>query len=221
MKHSPICYIAGALPLPKNCTLHPEAGDFIIAADGGHTQLAQIGTTPHLVVGDFDSSTPPTDHSHVITLPVEKDDTDVGYAIRLGRERGYTNFVLLGCFGGLFDHTMANFQHLHALSAAGCTPLMVGDDQRATVLTEGTLTLAGTQGNRCSIFALGGAAKGVTLKNLHYTLQNGPLSPTVPLGVSNSFTHQPAEITVNSGSLLVIWEDSTTDITPFFSHKEE
>ncbi len=215
MNHNPICYIVGALPLPHHFTASPQAGDLIIAADRGYTHLDGRGIVPDIIVGDFDSS--PTPHRpNVITLPMEKDDTDVGYAIRLGLERNYKHFVLLGCFGGLFDHTMANIQHLHSLSQQNCKAILLGDSQCATVITGGSLTLPGHQGHRCSIFALGGETSGVTLKNLYYPLDNAPLSPLFPLGVSNSFTSLPAQISVGCGSLLVVWDWRENPIQTFF-----
>lgn len=212
-----ICYIAASLPLPQWLPLSPSPEDLILAADGGHLHLSQRGITPHLVVGDFDSSSPPN-HPHVIHLPVEKDDTDLGYALKLGRERGYTNFVLLGGLGGLLDHTMANLQHLHALSQAGCSALLVGDHQCATVVTNGSRQLPSHPNARCSVFALGGDAQEVTIEGLYYTLSQATLTPTFPLGVSNSFTHAPARISVAQGSLLLIWEHGETDpIFTFFT----
>lgn len=217
MRNTPICYIAGALPLPQHLQLKLESDDLLIAADGGHSHLTQLGLTPHLVVGDFDSSHPP-DRPDVIQLPVEKDDTDMGYAIGLGRSRHFKNFVLLGGLGGLLDHSIANLQHLHGLSMQNCTAILIGDCQCATVITNGSLTLSGMAGSRCSIFALGGDAQGVTLKNLHYPLKNANLSPLFPLGVSNSFLDTPAEISVDSGSILVIWDDLSPTILNFFTH---
>lgn len=217
MKQPPICYIAGALPLSKALPLNLAPDDLLIAADGGHLQLAQRGITPHIIVGDFDSSSPP-DHPNLISLPVEKDDTDMGYAIKLGQSRSHRHFVLLGGLGGLLDHTVANLQHLHHLSQSGCNALLVGNGQRATVLTDGSLALQGTQGARCSVFALGGDALGVTLQQLHYQVENITLSPTFPLGVSNAFTSAPAQISVEQGSLLLIWESAdSTPLTSFFT----
>ena len=53
---------------------------------------------------------------------------------------------------------------------------------------------------------MGADAAGVTLKGLYYPLENGTLTPGFPLGVSNHFTGEPAKISVEDGSLLVIWE---------------
>ena len=46
----------------------------------------------------------------------------------------------------------------------------------------------------------------MTLKGLYYPLEKGTLTCGFPLGVSNHFTGEAAEISVEDGSLLVIWE---------------
>ena len=70
----------------------------------------------------------------------------------------------------------------------------------------GSLTFpAGCEGN-VSVFCMGPDARGVTLRGLYYPLVEGTLTAGFPLGVSNHFTGEPAEISVQDGSLLVIWE---------------
>ena len=64
---------------------------------------------------------------------------------------------------------------------------------------------AGYRGN-LSVFTISGPARGVTIRGLKYGLEDGILTPELPLGVSNSFTGTAAEITVSDGSLLV-WYD--------------
>ena len=89
----------------------PQPGDFLICADGGWARARQFGLTPQLVVGDFDSMPlamcpdVPT-----LTLPTEKDDTDLVVCLHEGRKRGYTEFILAGAIGGRFDHTLSCLQ---------------------------------------------------------------------------------------------------------------
>ena len=78
-----VCYVVGAGDFhPRGLT--PGPGDLVIAADGGFAALKGLGLTPDLVVGDFDSLGHVPDHPHVVTLPVEKDDTDMQSALALG-----------------------------------------------------------------------------------------------------------------------------------------
>ena len=73
-----------------------------------------------------------------------------------------------------------------------------------TVIRNETLKLNEHMNGFISVFAVNGEAKGVTLKNLKYELDDVTLKPGYPVGVSNEFTGKCAEITVENGMLLVI-----------------
>ena len=203
-----ICYVVGAGEFcPRGLT--PGPGDLVIAADGGFAALEGLGLSPDLVVGDFDSLGHRPDHPHVVALPVEKDDTDMHSAIRLGWERGYRAFRLYGGTGGRIDHTLANIQSLAWLASQGGRGWLVGPDWTATVLSDGgALTLeAGRQG-MVSVFCLGDRAEGVDIQGLKYGLSDGVLTADYPLGVSNSFLGGESRVSVRRGKLLVLWYES-------------
>lgn len=203
-----ICYVVGAGEFcPRGLT--PGPGDLVIAADGGFAALEGLGRSPDLVVGDFDSLGHRPDHPHVVALPVEKDDTDMHSAIRLGWERGYRAFRLYGGTGGRIDHTLANIQSLAWLASQRGRGWLVGPDWTATVLSDGgALTLeAGRQGT-VSVFCLGDRAEGVDIQGLKYGLSDGVLTADYPLGVSNSFLGGESRVSVRRGKLLVLWYES-------------
>ena len=58
-----------------------------------------------------------------------------------------------------------------------------------------------------SVFCNSGTAEGVTLAGLKYPLDRYDLTGGFPLGVSNQFLGEPAVVSVEKGSLLLIWED--------------
>ena len=203
-----ICHVVGAGEFcPRGLT--PGPGDLVIAADGGFAALEGLGLSPDLVVGDFDSLGHRPDHPHVVALPVEKDDTDMHSAIRLGWERGYRAFRLYGGTGGRIDHTLANIQSLAWLASQRGRGWLVGPDWTATVLSDGgALTLeAGRQGT-VSVFCLGDRAEGVDIQGLKYGLSDGVLTADYPLGVSNSFLGRESRVSVRRGKLLVLWYES-------------
>lgn len=201
-----ICYIVGAMPLEPGLVPQPKEGDLLIAADGGYASLTRLGVTPHLVVGDFDSLGSVPDHPDVHQLPCEKDDTDIGYALKVGLERGYTRFVLLGGMGGRLDHTIANLQLLGYLSQRGAVGILAGNGQAATAITNGSFAFPKTMSGYCSVFCQSGTAQGITLEGLKYSLTDAQLTGSFPLGVSNEFLGLPAKVTVQEGTLLLIWE---------------
>lgn len=179
--------------------------DLLIAADGGLLHTQNLGLSPDLILGDFDSLGYVPTGSQV--FPVEKDDTDAMLAIRQGLRRGYREFVLYGSLDGpRLDHTVANFQALQYLCDQGACGTLVGREQLVTAVKNGFLSFPAGMEGTVSVFCHGPEAAGVTLEGLYYPLKNAPLSPGFPLGVSNHFTGAPAKIQVESGTLLVIWD---------------
>ena len=63
-----------------------------------------------------------------------------------------------------------------------------------------------------SVFCPGPDAEGVCLEGLYYPLSNAVLTSSFPLGVSNQFTGRPARISVERGTLLVMWEESAASV---------
>ena len=182
-----------------------ETDDVIIAADGGfvHTQKLQI--TPDIVLGDFDSLGYTPQAANV--FPVEKDDTDAMLAVRRGLELGCKEFVLYGSLDGpRLDHTVANFQTLQYLADHGAVGYLIGNTTMVTVVKDGSISFPAGATGTVSVFCMGPDAQGVTLEGLYYPLQNGTLTPGFPLGVSNHFTGANAKISVETGSLLVLWD---------------
>ena len=179
--------------------------DFIIAADGGLAHLDALGLQPHEILGDFDSLGYTPSGSRV--FPVEKDDTDTMLAVRRGLQLGYRDFLLYGSLDGpRLDHTVANFQTLQFLADHGASGILVGARQLVTVIKNARISFPETAEGTLSVFCMGADAKGITLKNLYYPLDNGSLTAGFPLGVSNHFIGRPAEISVENGSLLIIWD---------------
>ena len=179
--------------------------DFVIAADGGWKHTEQLNLVPDEVLGDFDSLGYVPQGANV--FPVEKDDTDAMLAARRGLALGYREFVFYGSLDGpRLDHTVANFQTLQFLADNGATAYLVGRDYLVTVVKNGSLCFASGCSGTVSVFCLGRAARGVCLDGLYYPLSDGTLTAGFPLGVSNHFTGEPAKISVEDGSLLILWD---------------
>ena len=179
--------------------------DLVIAADGGLKHTQGLGIRPDVILGDFDSLGFVPEGAEV--FPVEKDDTDAMLSVRRGLDRGYRRFVIYGGLDGeRLDHTLANFQTLQYLADRDAAGYLVGKRYLATVVKNGKLSFpAGAEGI-LSVFCLGPDAKEVTLTGLQYPLENGVLTSGFPLGVSNHFVGEKAEISVKNGSLFVLWD---------------
>lgn len=204
MLQSGTCYIVGAGAF-YDWDFAPGEGDFVIAADGGYGTLSARQMVMDLVVGDFDSMGVRPDHPKVVDLPVEKDDTDMMAAIRLGWDRGYRTYRLYGGTGGRVDHTLANLQSLVWLSRRGGRGFLVGENWTAAAITDGDMTFPADCRGVVSVFCQGDRAEGVTLEGLKYTLEEASLTCDFPLGVSNEFTGRESRVAVRKGTLLVVW----------------
>lgn len=179
--------------------------DCVIAADGGVRHVRALGLAPQCILGDFDSLgfTPPGAE----VFPAEKDDTDAMLAVKRGLSLGYREFVLYGALDGpRVDHTMANFQTLCYLAQHGAYGYLVGRDALVTAVHDGELAFPAGRTGTVSVFCMGADAAGVSIRGLQYALADARLTSAFPLGVSNCFTGEAAEIAVKNGTLLVIWE---------------
>lgn len=183
----------------------PRPGDLEIAADAGLRLCRELGRTPDLVLGDFDSMDVSEAPADALRVPVEKDDTDTGLALREGLRRGCREFFIYGGTGGRrLDHTLANLQSLAFLRENGARGWLYDRDFVYTVIKNETLTLRReVDWGLVSLFALGDRARGVTLTGLQYPLDHAELSCAFPLGVSNHFAAETATVTVEDGLLLV------------------
>ena len=176
-----------------------------IAADGGRRHTQRLGISPDAVLGDFDSLGYTPVGANV--FPVEKDDTDSMLAVRMGLERGCKEFLLYGSLDGpRLDHTVANFQTLQFLADHDAVGYLIGNATMATVVKSGKITFPKGLSGTISVFCMGRDAEGVTETGLFYGLNHGTLTSGFPLGVSNHFTGEEAVISVENGSLLVLWD---------------
>lgn len=199
-----ICYIVGA---GENYGLDfaPSANDFVIAADAGIRYLEQCGVVADLVIGDFDSLNDTPTHPNTMALNAEKDDTDMLAAVREGIKAGYSVFHIYCGTGGRIDHTIANVQILAYLSQNDMRGFLFDRDSVFTAITNRKMAFDKIPSGYISVFSYTEKSEGVYLHGLKYELNNATLTNTFPLGVSNEFTGKESSVSVNSGTLLIVF----------------
>lgn len=197
-----ICYIVGAGDCSR-LLLNPKKEDLVIAVDGGYEYVK--GQRIDLVVGDFDSLPYVPEHSNVIRLQPEKNDTDMLVALKEGLKAGYRIFHIYGGCGGRVDHTIANIQCLSYLAAKGARGCLFHERTVITLIQNDSISFDASMEGYISVFAYGETAQGVTLKGLKYSLENAVLQDDFPLGVSNEFLGKPACVSVKEGRLLIVY----------------
>ena len=210
MKNRRNCWVCGAGDFTERL-LTPQPGDLVVAADGGLTHLKKLHILPQHILGDFDSLGYAPEGENVALYPAEKDDTDMLLAVKYGLQNGYNNFLLYGGLGGRLSHSLANIQVLRYLCTQGCHGFLVDGSSVITVIENERVEISDAAQGILSVFALGGNAEGVTIRELRYTVENGRLTSDYPLGVSNEFTGNGAFIEAKNGVLLLVWEDGASD----------
>ena len=178
--------------------------DLILCADAGYELARRAGVEPDWIIGDFDSAQRP-DAGNVLVHPVIKDDTDTILCARFALEEGVRDFLIVGGVGGRLDHTLANLQTLAFLSKQGAHAELCDGNIHLVMLENGSLRVPRTPG-KLSVFAFGGTCSGVNISGAKYNVENATLTPSFPLGMGNDFVEDTAEISVEQGALLVMWE---------------
>lgn len=205
------CYVIGAGDLTVG-ELSVADEDFVIAVDGGLSYCGILNVEPDIIIGDFDSLSEGECQAvsllkeeipeRIITLPCEKDDTDMLAALKYGLSKGYDDFRIYGGMGGRFDHTFANIQCLLYLKKQHATGYLVDGMGMMFVLKNEAVHLNKSLEGMLSLFSLGKEAKGVTIENMKYTVENYTMTNDYPIGISNEFIGREAIISVNDGELV-------------------
>ena len=100
---------------------------------------------------------------------------------------------------------MANIQTLLFIKHNGGKGYIMDSDKMLMIAENEEIRFNVGNTGYISIFSLSEVSKGVTLKGLMYTLQNGELKNDFPLGVSNEFIiDEEACVSVEEGTLLIV-----------------
>ena len=179
-----------------------EDYDLVICADGGLVRAKELGLSPDLLIGDYDSTDRPDED--VILLPMEKDMTDSEAAIDLAVSEGCDHITVLGGLGGRFDHTMGNIGMLARYCGKGAFIRLLDGQNEVFMLPPGEHTIARDRHKYLGLIAYGGACEGLTLQGTKYTLKDFTLTDDTTRGVSNEFVSEEAVLSFQKGKLLVI-----------------
>ena len=198
------CYIVGAGEM-GGCKIAWKAGDLLIAADAGYTQVRRQGLKPDLVVGDFDSLGSVPEGEKIVRHPVMKDDTDTMLCVKRALNAGYLEILLVGGFGGRLDHTLANLQTMRYMAERGARAVMDDGITRAETVLNGETRVRRRKG-KLSVFSLSDKCEGVSIRGALYELEDGELTAAFPLGVSNEYASDEVWIQVKKGCLLIVQE---------------
>ena len=176
----------------------------VIAADGGARHAAALGVQIDLWVGDFDSS---DDLTHLNaprqTFPRDKDKTDLELALGIAKERGATRALVLGAFGGRFDHALGIALMAARETQSGFTVDLESGTETGWVLTPATpLELPLGAGQTFSVLALEDAQQ-LSITGAKWSLERVKLNFGASLGISNE-ARGAVSVSLERGVALVV-----------------
>ncbi len=183
-----------------------SADDFIICADNSFFSAIEQGIHPNLIIGDFDTGSPIPfpDGTEIRRFPIEKDDSDTMLCVKEASRRGFRQITVVGGLSGRLDHTFANLQML-AYGASNDLDITITDgENEAFLLCPGKRSITQKDGFSLSLFSYNEKVSNISLRGVKYPLENGELTNLFPLGLSNEIVEKEAEISFDSGMLLVI-----------------
>ena len=178
-----------------------------IAADSGIAHAKVLNLIPELWVGDFDSASSEDEASYGqierMEFPAEKDASDGDIAISEAFRRGATEIIMVGGFGGQFDHVIAHAAMLLAMTKREISCMITSGSEEAYGLTWETKLPGLAIGTRLSIVPMSDL-KGLTIRGVKWPLSN----KSVPFGsthtLSNVVTSDVViELTLGTGLIIV------------------
>lgn len=191
-----------------------QENDLCIAVDGGYEYCKLLEIVPDYILGDFDSISEKEAQNvaaiakemkdRVIILPMEKDDTDMLAAIKLGLSEGYQSFRIYAGMGGRVEHTLANIQCLLYLKEHNAVGYLMDGTGMILVAKEEAISFQDTLEGYLSLFSMGEEAV-VSIENMKYLLQEQKITNSFPIGISNEFLPgKKGKITVHKGAVVMI-----------------
>lgn len=177
--------------------------DLVIACDKGYLYAKKMKLRVDIVMGDFDSMPMPKDAKNIIAVSSVKDDTDTGLAIKYALANNYKNIDIICALGKRIDHTIANISMLKYIVDHDGNGRIIGKDVKLIICKNKKISIKKEKSSYLSVFSLTDKSKIKYIKGTKYDIKNKTLSNSFPLGVSNEFKNEKAEIKVESGILLI------------------
>ncbi len=176
---------------------------FVIACDKGYQYAQNQNIKCDLILGDFDSYIGKIPENARI-LPCEKDDTDTMYAVKTAVSKKF-DFICITCAcGGRYDHFIANIQSCIWAKNRGTECRIIDKNDIIFPVMNESIFIPKKEGFYISVYSFSPKCSGVYERGMKYSLSNAVLTNDNPLGTSNEWKDDTAELEIQSGTALVI-----------------
>lgn len=212
MSKQRVFVVAGGDVDSEDLALIDPEKDWILAADGGALKLLEAGITPHLAVGDFDTTGESLAAElaergiPIRKLPAAKAETDTHYAVREAIRKNPDEIIILGALGGSrFDHTLANVGLLEWLDEQGVPGMLCHRSNRIRLLSgPGEAVLAKSGFSFVSLIPVTATVDGIKTEGFLYPLRGESLIRGMTRGISNEIVGGTGKIIIEKGKCLLV-----------------
>lgn len=187
---------------PSDSLLKELEGRLLLCADGAYTWMRQVGLTPDVLIGDFDSLEFCDFNGTRVTFREEKDETDGELCLRYAAEHEIRDLIILGGEGGREDHFQANLILLvQALKLGISARMLTATCDIFAVNTSFRLNVG--EGKTLSLVPFSEQVHIIKTEGLKYALRDAVLRSDSTLGISNLTTDSNVSVELDQGVLLV------------------
>lgn len=176
----------------------------VVAADGGMACARAAGFTPTVYVGDSDSGGFPLPGMETVSLPVEKDLTDLQAAWEWARDHGFRELVFTACTGCRQDHHLSALQLLETAHDQGVSAEIRDSHNVIRFLSGESVSISRGIWRYFSLIPVDRLLTGVTIRGAKYPLHNATVRRGDSLTVSNEWLEEQVEITVQGCCYLIM-----------------
>jgi thiamine pyrophosphokinase len=182
---------------------------FIIAVDSGADLLCEIGITPDLMIGDFDSISQEAYHEfdkvEKLVYQPEKDFTDTELALDWCFQNNYNEIIIINSMSGRPDQIYGLVAHMQ-LAKIKNVDLIISDTENHMFCVRETEKIIIDQNSILSLIPLSESVNVVSTNGLQYPLSKELLFSYKNRGISNITTADEVVIKIDHGDLLAVVE---------------
>jgi thiamine pyrophosphokinase len=210
MKKKAAIFLNGSLDSGFDLNQYIDKETMIICADGGAVHALDRGLVPDVLIGDLDSI-PKTYleqvqkfKTKIISFPKKKDYTDGELSMKYALDHTIDDILIFAFKGSRFDHVLSNILFISKFAHQADFTLI--DKDETSYYVRDKIVLKGKIGDTVSLIAVGETCNGIKTQGLEYPLNDESLPLGITRGVSNILKNEKAQITIQSGILLIIHE---------------